>query len=676
MHAVLPPRRLLIRAGCGGLGMLAFLLASLFGAHLTSEVFGQVRARLGGPAPELTAATGWLNTGGKALRLRDLRGKVVLLDFWTYCCINCMHILPDLEKLEAKYADELVVIGVHTGKFSAEKDMKNIRAAVARYHIKHPVCNDPQRVLWTAYQCEYWPSFRLIDPEGNLVLGVHQEGKLEVLDEAIGRLVNLHRAKGTLNPKPLRWPVEQLERASPLYYPGKVLADAEGKRLFIADSSNQRIVITTLDGKKIDVIGTGQTGRRDGSYDQASFDDPQGMTLLGDYLYVADRRNCLLRRVDLKQRTVQTVAGTGQQLYSPATRLGPAMRTILNSPWDVLAVKGQIYVAMAGNHQIWRYDPQTALIGPFTGGGEENIRDGPPHVALFSQPSGLASDGTTLWVADAEVSAIRAVQLDTGQVRTLVGTGLFDFGDLDGSGQKARLQHPLAVVHHQGKLFLADTYNNKIKTLDLRTLEVRTWLGDRRAGSSDDPPRFYEPGGLSLADGRLYIADTNNHAIRVVDLSSKLVRTLKLDGVERPNVVEPVRQPSFPNPVIVKLPATALPTAGDLKLTVRLKVQAPLKLSPSSPIDYLIEGDRSGMPRVWEVSGTLDEPRAEFALHVPLEKLSGAQTLRLSVKTLLCTAGSEAVCFPKSCVWEIPIRLAAESEQRQLTLESPPLTRP
>lgn len=676
MRAVLPPRRLLIAVAGASFCLLAWLPASQFEPPPNGRVFGQTRARLGGPAPELTAATGWLNTGGKALRLRDLRGKVVLLDFWTYCCINCMHILPDLEKLEAKYANELVVIGVHTGKFSAEKDLKNIRAAVARYHIKHPVCNDPQRVLWTAYQCEYWPSFRLIDPEGNLVLGVHQEGKLEILDAAIGRLLHLHQAKGTLNSKPLRWPVEQLDRTSPLYYPGKVLADAEGKRLFIADSSHQRIVITTLDGKKIDVIGSGQTGRRDGSFDQASFDDPQGMTLLGDNLYVADRRNCLLRRVDLRQRNVQTVAGTGQQLYAPATRLGSAMRTALNSPWDVLAVQGQIYVAMAGNHQVWRYDPQTAMIGPFTGGGEENIRDGPPQVALFSQPSGLASDGTTLWVADAEVSAVRAVQLDTGQVHTLVGTGLFDFGDVDASGQKARLQHPLAVVHHQGKLFLADTYNNKIKTLDLRTRECRTWLGDRKAGFSDEPPRFYEPGGLSLADNRLYVADTNNHAIRVVDLSSKQVRTLRLDGVDRPTLVEPVSQPSFPNPVILKLPATAVPTAGDLKLVVRLKLQPPLKFSPSAAIDYLIEGDRSGMPRVWEVAGVLEEPRAEFSFTVPLEKLGGAQTLRLSVKALLCTAGNEAVCFPKSCVWEIPIRQAAESQQRQLTLESPLLTKP
>jgi hypothetical protein len=378
----------------------------------------------------------------------------------------------------------------------------------------------------------------------------------------------------------------------------------------------------------------------------------------------------------LRQRTVETVAGTGQQLYAPNTRLGLATRTTLNSPWDVLTVKGQIYVAMAGNHQIWRYDPQTAVIGPFTGGGEENIRDGPPQVALFSQPSGLTSDGSTLWVADAEVSAIRAVQLDSGQVRTLVGTGLFDFGDFDGSGQRARLQHPLAVVHHQGKLFIADTYNNKIKTLDLRNLECRTWLGDRRAGFSDEPPRFYEPGGLSLANDRLFIADTNNHAIRVVDLSSKQVRTLKLDGVDRPRVEEPQSRPTFPSPVIVKLTATALPSAGKLELLVRLKLQPPLKLSPSSPVDYLIEADRFGMPIVWELNGTLDKPRTEFALSVPLEKIGGAQMLRLSVKALLCTVGNEAICFPKCCVWEIPIRLTAESQQRQLTLVSPPLTRP
>lgn len=636
----------------------------------------QGRARLGGPAPDLNAATGWLNTGGKALRLRDLRGKVVLLDFWTYCCINCMHILPDLEKLEEKYASELVVIGVHTGKFSAEKDLKNIREAVGRYHIKHPVCNDPNRAVWNAYQCEYWPSFRLIDPEGNLVLGIHQEGKLEVLDEAIGRLVQLHRGKGTLNSKPLNLPLEKLDRTSPLYYPGKVLSDAASNRLFIADSSHQRIVITTLDGKKVDIVGSGQVGKRDGSYSEASFDDPQGLALLGEMLYVADRRNCLIRRIDLKERTVVTVAGTGQQMYTPGARRGPALRTIVNSPWDLLTVGEQIYVAMAGNHQIWLYEPQTGMIGPFSGGGDENIRDGGPSQALFSQPSGLTTDGTTLWVADSEVSAVRAVSLSTGNVRTLVGTGLFDFGDVDGQGTRARLQHVLAVAYHQGRLYVADTYNNKIKTIDTKTFDCRSWLGDRKPGTSDDPPRFHEPGGLSIAGNNLYVADTNNHMIRVIDLTTKKVRTLKLEGVERPTMVETVKRPSFPNPQIARLPATTLAASGDLTLNVKLKLGPQVKLSPTAPLEYLIECDRPGAPPVWEDIGAIDVPRADFALKVPLARLAGAKTLRVSVKMLACTQGNEGVCFPKACVWEVPITLEEANTQRSLTLESAPLQRP
>ncbi|HMP04578.1 MAG TPA: thioredoxin-like domain-containing protein [Gemmatales bacterium] len=654
---------------------VAGLMAVVPGPRPT-QAAQQGRARLGSPAPELGAATGWLNTGGKALRLRDLRGKVVLLDFWTYCCINCMHILPDLEKLEEKYANELVVIGVHTGKFSAEKDLKNIREAVARYHIKHPVCNDPRRALWNAYNCEYWPSFRLIDPDGNLVLALHQEGKLEVLDDAIARLVQMHRARGTLNGRPMRWPLEKIERTSPLYYPGKVLADAAGQRLFIADSSHQRIVITTLEGKLIDVVGTGQVGKRDGRFDEATFDDPQGLALIGDHLYVADRRNCLIRRIDLKDKTVLTVAGTGQQAYLPAAPRGPALRTILNSPWDLCAVDGQIYVAMAGNHQIWLYEPQTGMIAPFSGAGDENIRDGGPTQALFSQPSGLTSDGTTLWVADAEISAVRAVSLPSGNVKTLVGTGLFDFGDVDGQGRRARLQHALAVQFHDGVLYVADTYNNKIKTLNPRTMECRTFLGDRKAGSTDDPPRFDDPGGLSIAGDQLYVADTNNHAIRVVDLKSKKVRTLELVGVEPPASVETVRRPTFPNPSVVRLPAVTVPAEGEWELQVKLRLNPQIKLSPTAPLEYMVEGDQSGAPPTWELIDMLEQPRQEFTVKVPLDKLSGATTLRVSVKMLCCTLGNEALCFPKACVWEVPLKFEAGSTARPLTLESETLQRP
>lgn len=480
-------------------------------------------------APELEGGVAWLNTAGP-LRLKDLRGKIVLLDFWTLCCINCMHVLPDLARLEKKYPNELVVIGVHTAKFPNEKNTESIRKAILRYEISHPVVNDAEQRIWETYGSRSWPTLCLIDPEGYLVARGSGEGLYEALDREISRLIKIHKANKTLNEKPLKF---QLARAhergdSPLFFPGKVLADAAGKRLFIADSTHHRIVITDLDGKRIAVAGDGQAGKADGTFAAARFQDPQGMALQGELLYVADCKNHLIRALDLKAQTVRTLVGTGEQ-GQDREQGGAALKTGLNSPWDLLLHKDRLFVAMAGHHQIWVMDLTKNTIVPFAGDGREDIHDGPLAASRFAQPSGLTSDGKTLWAADSEVSAVRAVPLDgRGMVRTLVGRGLFQFGDADGEGDTVRLQHALGLVYHDGKLYVADTYNSKIKLLDPDKRTCVTFLGSKAE------PLFSEPGGISYADGKLYVADTNAHRIRVVDVKTKAVTTLKLQGVEAP----------------------------------------------------------------------------------------------------------------------------------------------
>lgn len=486
-------------------------------------------------APGLDGGIAWLNTAGP-LKLEDLRGKVVLLDFWTLCCINCIHILPDLEKLEKKYANELVVIGVHSAKFENEKDTNSIRQAILRYEIAHPVVNDADHKIWYRYGVRSWPTFVLIDPEGRVVGATAGEGNYEILDKAIGQVVALHRKKKTLNEKPMRFDLVRYreDKSAPLFFPGKVLADAENKRLIISDSTHHRVIVTDLDGNKIAVAGTGTPGMKNGSFAEAQFDDPQGLALAGDTLYVADRKNHLIRALDLKSEKVTTVAGTGEQVQQTRllNRLANAKTTGLNSPWALELVGNRLFIAMAGHHQIWVMDVDKGVIGPYAGNGREDIKDGPLGAAEFAQPSGLANDGEFLYVADSEVSAIRKVPMSPrGNVETLVGKGLFDFGDVDGVGKQALLQHALGVVHHDGKLYVADTYNSKIKTIDLKTKKVETFLGGK---GPDDKPLFNEPAGIEYADGKLYVADTNAHRIRVVDLQSKEVKTLELTGVKPP----------------------------------------------------------------------------------------------------------------------------------------------
>lgn len=637
------------------LGLCLLALLGIFSPPLAGQQ--RSKARIGSPAPELEGGTEWLNCAGP-LRLKDLRGKIILLDFWTYCCINCMHILPDLEKLEAKYPNELVVIGVHSAKFSAEKDSKNIREAILRYHIKHPVVNDANKRIWNAYDANWWPTFCVIDPEGKFVFKSQQEGKLLQLDEVIGDLVQKHRAKGNLNTKPLQFDTLKLaeRKDAPIYFPGKILADAGSNRLFIADSSHHRIVITDLEGKLLDIAGSGEVGKKNGSFEEAQFDDPQGMALYrGNTLFVADRRNCLIRKLNLKERTVETFAGTGDQRYSPGQSMVVATKAILNSPWDLWLHDDVLYMALAGNHQIWRIDVSARMAGPYAGAGDENIRDGALMQALFSQPSGLGSDGSWLYVADAEVSAIRAVSLKGNTVKTLVGTGLFDFGDKDGTGRGARLQHALAVQHHKGKLYIADTYNNKIKTLDLKSREVKTWLGDGKPGKTDDPARFDEPAGLSIAEDKLYVADTNNHAIRVIDIPTKKVTTLSLAGIEPPKKVAAHARPTFPNATITKVAETMIPTRGDLTLEITVKLDDKVKLNQEVPFAWQVEANLEGQTEPFDMTGTIEKPDRVMKIILPAEKLAATKNLKVSLLMYACRTGAEGICFPKSQIWDVVV---------------------
>ncbi len=522
------------------------------------------------------------------LQLESLRGRFVLLDFWTYCCINCMHVLPELQKLEAAYPTELVVIGVHSAKFAGEKVTENIRAAILRYEISHPVVNDGEMVIWNRYGVQSWPTLVLIDPRGEAVWLGRGEQKFETIARIIDHGLPYYREQKLLAETPLKFSLERDRVAdTPLLFPGKVLVSPERQQLYLADSNHNRIVVSDLAGHVVQVYGTGQIGHTDGTAAESSFNHPQGMALHGSTLFVADTENHLLRAIDLDAATVRTVAGTGVQARSPWPGLeelpaevaisdlperwvGPPRSTALSSPWALAVHEGNLFIAMAGPHQIWSMPLIETEIGPYAGNGREDIVDGPllprrPYdegFSSFAQPSGLAIDQDWLYVADSEGSSIRRVPLAPDQpVRTLVGTSalprgrLFIFGDRDGEGllrpaeeppldaesladrtTGPLLQHPLGVAVDNGLLYVADTYNNKIKVIDLQTGTCRTLAGTGIAGHQDGPPAaatFDEPAGLSAAGGMLYVADTNNHAIRTIDLKdANRVSTLELHGLE------------------------------------------------------------------------------------------------------------------------------------------------
>jgi hypothetical protein len=438
-----------------------------------------------------------------------------------------MHTFPQLRKIERKYGDRVIIVGVHSPKFPAERETANLREAVLRYRIEHPVVNDRDFAVWQRFGGRAWPTLLFLDPEGR-VIGKH-EGELpfEQFDPLVGGMLKEFEGRGLLNPAASPIALEGIrEPAHTLSFPGKVLAAEDA--LYIADSNHHRVLVAGHDGSILRTFGSGEPALIDGAASLAAFQQPQGMARSGSTLYVADTENHAIRSIDLDTGMVATLAGTGEQA-SNAGLGGTGRSTPLSSPWDLALAGSVLYIAMAGTHQIWTLRLDTGMVAPFAGTGREGLLDGPLDQAWFAQPSGLALAGGDLYVADSEVSAVRDIDLSANQVRTLVGEDLFVFGDEDGEGDVVRLQHPLGITVRDSVLYIADSYNNKIKRLDPRRRAAQTWLGSGAAGRADGPAgaaAFREPGGVCAGRAGLYIADTNNHRIAVADWHSGEVRTL------------------------------------------------------------------------------------------------------------------------------------------------------
>ncbi len=625
-------------------------------------------------APEIQGGSGWLNTD-KPLSLAALKGKVVLLDFWTYGCINCIHIIPDLKKLEEKYANQLVVIGVHSAKFKNEKETENIRRIILRYELEHPVYNDSEYAVWQSYSVRAWPTQVLIDPAGYIVGGVSGEGNYDAIDQAIAKVVEEFRKRGELNEEPLKLVLERAKVGDlPLAFPGKILADAAGDRLFIADSNHNRIVITRLDGTLVETVGTSDSGAGDGPFDKATFYRPQGLALAGDSLYVADTENHLIRRVDLKTRTVETIAGTGQQsrTWPDSPELGAARKAALSSPWDLQLVGRTLYIAMAGPHQIWKLDLDKNALSIFAGSGREERKDGPLLSSGFAQPSGIAARDNTLYVADSESNIIREIDVADGKVETIVGGDLFEFGDVDGSGNDVRLQHPLGIVSVGDKLLIADTYNHKIKELDPKRGRVTSLFGTGKPGQVDgSSPSFYEPGGLSVANGKLYVADTNNHAVRVIDLKTKQAGTLRINGLTPPaKNMQALEQSDGPNAEEVKVAAQQIRAGAKGVLQIDVSLPAGYHLNPQAPQRYKISVDGNAL-LLDEKTGAQTSKDLKLPLRIPLTTAAtaGAANIRAQVTLFYCREDNTGTCRIKTLIWQVPVTVSADASAVEVKLQ-------
>ncbi len=446
-----------------------------------------------------------------------------------------MHELPQLRKLEDSYRDVVTIVGVQSPKYPAEAEVENLRAAVQRYGIEHAVVNDPDYVVWDAYAVKAWPTLVFVSPTGTVVGIQEGEAPFEELDRSVRAL--LDEFDGDMTPARRSGWEEAVETrpTSQLSFPGSVTADAN--RLMITDSGHHRILICDREGTTKTIVGSGSRGLTNGTEGDARFDDPQGMAIDqgSDVLYVADAGNHAIRSIDLKSGAVTTVAGTGEQART-VLREGRAGETPLSSPWGLALWEGTLYVAMAGLHQVWALDLAEGIIRLWAGTGHEGLRDGSRTSAWLAQPMAVCTGRDALFAVSAESQAVQSIGLSSSAVTTLVGRGLFDFGDVDGPGSAATLQHPQGVAYVDGTLFVADTYNNKLKTVDCNSGNVRTVAGSGRIGMLDGPganARLAGPSGLCALGETIYLADTNNHLIRRFDSVSGHISTVNVRVPER-----------------------------------------------------------------------------------------------------------------------------------------------
>lgn len=486
----------------------AFILVSLL------LICGPARAQ---DKFSILAAGDWLNVE-RPVTADDMKGRIVLLDFWTYGCVNCIQIVPDLTYLEEKFGDKLLIIGIHSAKFKGEQGDDRILAAAQRFGLKHPVINDSDFSIWDAFKVKAWPTLVLLDGNGTEISRYAGEGHRNEIEADIARSVATIQSS-----KALPAIAKTGKDVSVLWFPSKITKGVykDEPLFFVSDTGHNRIVAFDETGKIKLTVGSGRQAFQDGTLKTAAFNAPHGLQVLGDRIFVADTGNHALRLVDLGEGTVKTLVGNGRRgsgksipYVDLADMKGvPATRDVeLASPWDIKFIEDsrttKFVIAMAGTHQLWLYDMDR--IGILAGSGRETVDDGPLAEAGLAQPSGIALTGrNTIYFVDAESSALRTIE--NGRIKTLIGTGLFDFGLKDGSYPDALMQHPQGIASDRAnKIYIADTYNNAIRVYDiaLKTLTTLT-VPDLELN---------EPADIFIDGMTLYVVDTGNHMIRKIRL--------------------------------------------------------------------------------------------------------------------------------------------------------------
>lgn len=605
----------------------------------------------------------WFNVS-RPLEASDLKDRIVLLDFWTYACVNCIQALPEIKKLEKEFGSKITIIGVHSGKFDNEKDFAAIRKAILKYDITHPVVNDPQLKVWNNFDVKAWPTFILINPHGNIVKTYVGENEAEKIKGDVKKLVSKYKYQ--INRDPLPVVLEKFGMiGNVLDFPTKLeyAADFTYKTrhvpaIFIANSGQNNIIASSLTGDIIVKIGSTKEGFEDGSFDVASFRAPQGLLYSDGKLYVADTGNHALRVIDFKEGKVKTIIGSGQRGEIVEKEFIEAKNLDLASPTDIefFPDKNTIVIANSGTHQILSYNIKKQTVSVLAGNGDEGIDDGKYPENSLAQTADMSAYGRKLYFVDSESSSLRVLD-ESGNVKTLIGKGLFEFGHTNGDKNRAAMQHPLGLIVDDTGAYVADSFNHVIRKYDFSSGQIRDLIGmGSRGDKVGGNTQFDEPEGIVTVLDRFYIADSNNNRILIVgrgSLNSELL-----------DIMPPLKLPKegflqyLPN---LKKSEDAKVKSG-VEVTIKINVKDGWKINEAGPsfinLLEMVKATQANMV-------TSFDWHSIKAKEMKMPKLEEGKDYLLQGTIYYCEDKKNALCYIKSYEQKI----IADSDEKAAEIE-------
>ncbi len=622
------------------------------------------------PQNKKVSSEHWFNVS-RPLEASDLKDRIVLLDFWTYACVNCVQVSQEIKKIEEQFGSKLLVIGVHSGKFDNEKDLAEIKKAIIRNDITHPVVNDPDFRIWNSFSINAWPSLVLINPRGKIEKVYVGESESMEVKSGIKKLISKFKYEVNRDPLPI-----VLEKntvvSNVLEFPTKLEYGADftyksrsAPAIFISNTGKNNIIVTSLSGDIILKIGSGIRGLQDGSFDSAAFNSPQGLLYRAGKLYVADSGNHALRQIDFKSGKVTTLIGSGQKgsVILSAAEVSDGKSFDLASPTDIEFFPNydNIAIANSGTDQILNYNISKEWVSVLAGDGSQGIMDGKYPNNILAQTSDMSVYNRKLYFTDSESSSLRVMD-EAGEVKTLIGKDLFKFGRKNGGKQEALMQHPMGLMVDDTGAYISDSFNHIIRRYDLSSGQISTLVGGKKRGDnlgSGSATEFDQPEGIISVLNNFYVVDSNNN--RIVILNRGNFNSTILDVMPPLKLTKEGFLQYLPN--LTKLPEIAVKSDAEISLKIDLKKGWKINEMGPSFVNLLEKAKEDQVDLI-----TVIDWQSLKAKEAKLPKLNSKKDYILQGVIYYCEDKKNALCYINSYEQKLVVKSGEKNQQVTIKL--------